>query len=69
MKEIHCRDCGKVTELRDVAPAALHCGSCGKKWDYLTNSIDADISCACANCGAEMRSWWEPKKKMYLPPK
>ena len=57
----------KILSLIHIAE--LWCPVCGKTWKYKTNSEQAEVTARCIQCGAEMVSRWNSKKRRYLPKK
>lgn len=43
--------CGHRTRLFDLLPLYAEC-KCGKRWKYLTNRTEMQITVHCINCGA-----------------
>lgn len=65
--ESTCRECGHVTPLQMLAQASFKCPSCKETWNYKTNLVEADATCRCILCGAEMHARWHKKLRKYIP--
>ena len=60
-----CTECEHKTELNDMVEAKFECPHCKKAWTYKTNSVEAEVSVNCVECGTKMTARWN-KEKHYL---
>lgn len=44
--------CGSYTDLKNLIPAYLNCGKCGRNHKYKTNITDATFDFPCLHCGS-----------------
>lgn len=58
-------ECGKVTPLRGLKPAHLHC-KCGSCWKYKTNITDETFDYNCLNCGNPVSMQLNNRRNTYV---
>lgn len=59
-----CNNCGKNTELHDLAKMHIKC-ECGKRTMYQTNITDEIFDMNCIECGSPVAVQYNSKKKVY----
>lgn len=63
-KSYHCKECGKDTELKDLATVRFKC-KCGRSFKYLTNRQEDEFEWECLDCGSSIPIIWNKRREQY----